>query len=303
VASDHHHVGPASRAAARHAGRVRLAFGVLLVVFVAEAVAAVATGSLALLSDAGHLLTDLLGLGMTLAAIHVASRGDTSRGRTFGLYRLEILAALANALLLFGVAGYVLAEAVDRWDSPPDVPALAVVAVATVGLVANFVALALLRPGAGASLTLEGAYTEVVADTLGSVAVIVGGAVVATTGWDRVDAVVGVAVGLWILPRTARLAGRAVRILLEAAPAGVDLDRLSSDLAALPGVVDVHDVHVWTLTSEMEAASAHLMVAAGTDGHGVLDQARVLLRDDYGLGHATFQVEPDDHTGCDEVTW
>jgi cobalt-zinc-cadmium efflux system protein len=115
--------------------------------------------------------------------------------------------------------------------------------------------------------------------------------------------VVGVAIGLWILPRTYRLARQALRILIEAAPAGVDLERLSADLAALPGVVDVHDVHVWTLTSDMEAASAHLMVRAGTDSHGVLDQARDVLRDGYGVGHATLQVEPDDHTGCDEVSW
>jgi len=274
-----------------------------LAFFLVEAVGAVATGSLALLSDAGHALTDLLGIGMALAAVHLASRAGTGGGRTFGLYRLEILAALANALLLVGVAAYVLVEAVARWGDPPDVPGGAVALLAAAGLAGNLVAMALLRRGAGESLNLEGAYVEVVADSIGSVGVIVSGAVVALTEWTVVDPLVGVAIGVWILPRTARLAGRAVRILLEAAPSGVDLDRLSSDLAALPGVVDVHDVHVWTLTSDMEAASAHLMVAAGTDGHGVLDQARALLREGYGLGHATLQVEPDDHTGCDEVAW
>jgi len=270
---------------------------------VAEAVGGIVTGSLALLSDAGHMLTDVVGLGMALAAIAVASRPSTAPTRTYGLYRLEILAALANAVLLFGVAGYVLVEAVNRLDDAPEIPGVAVLVVASAGLVANLAAFALLRRGAKESLYVEGAYLEVLADTVGSVAVIVGAGVVAATGWTWVDPVVGVAIGLWILPRTYRLGRSALRILIEAAPAGVDLERLSADLAALPGVVDVHDVHVWTLTSDMEAASAHLMVRPGTDSHGVLDQARDVLREGYGVGHATLQVEPDDHTGCDEVSW
>jgi cobalt-zinc-cadmium efflux system protein len=302
-AHDHDHGGAALRAGARHAGRLRAAFAVLVVVLVAEAVGGIVTGSLALLSDAAHMLTDVLGLGMALAAISLASRHSTHPGRTYGLYRLEILAALANAVLLFGVAGYVLVEAMRRLDDAPEIPGAAVLVVATAGLAANLVAYALLRHGARESINVEGAYLEVLADTVGSVGVIVGAAVVAATGWTWVDPVVGVAIGLWILPRTYRLARRALRILIEAAPSGVDLERLAADLAALPGVVDVHDVHVWTLTSEMEAASAHLMVRAGTDSHGVLDQARDVLRDGYGVGHATLQVEPDDHTGCDEVSW
>jgi cobalt-zinc-cadmium efflux system protein len=299
----HDHGDAALRAGARHAGRLRTAFVILVVFFLVEAVAGIATGSLALLSDAGHMLTDVLGLGMALAAIAVANRPSTHPDRTYGLYRLEILAALANALLLFGVAGYVLVEAINRLDDAPQVPGLAVLVVASAGLVANLVAFALLRDGATESINVRGAYLEVLADTVGSIGVIVGAAVVATTGWTWVDPVVGVAIGVWILPRTYRLARQALRILIEAAPAGVDLERLSADLAALPGVVDVHDVHVWTLTSDMEAASAHLMVRAGTDNHGVLDQARDVLRHRYGLGHATLQIEPDDHTGCDEVSW
>ena len=303
MSGDHDHGGAALRSGARHAGRLRLAFGILLVFFVAEAVGGVVTGSLALLSDAGHMLTDVLGLGMALAAIHLASRQNVAPGRTFGLYRLEILAALANAILLFGVAGYVLVEAICRLDDPQEVPGVAVLAIAAAGLVANLVAFALLRRGAAESINVEGAYLEVLADTVGSIGVIVGAGVIAVTGWGWVDPVVGVAIGLWILPRTYRLARQAIRILIEAAPSGVDLPRLSAELTALPGVVDVHDVHVWTLTSEMEAASAHLMVTAGTDTHAVLDQARALLNDRYGLQHATLQIEPEDHTGCDEVHW
>jgi cobalt-zinc-cadmium efflux system protein len=303
MSGDHDHGGVALRAGARHAGRLRAALAILVVFFLIEAAAGLITNSLALLSDAGHMLTDVLGVGMALAAISVANRRSTRPGRTYGLYRLEILAALANAALLFAVACYVLVEAVDRIDGAPEVRGGAVLVVATAGLAANLVAWGLLRAGAAESINVQGAYLEVLADTVGSVGVIAGAVVVSATGWTWVDPVVGVAIGLWILPRTYRLARQALRILIEAAPAGVDLDRLSADLAALPGVVDVHDVHVWTLTSDMEAASAHLMVRAGTDSHGVLDQARDVLRDGYGVGHATLQVEPDDHTGCDEVSW
>ena len=171
------------------------------------------------------------------------------------------------------------------------------------GLVANLVAFWLLREGAKESLNVEGAYLEVLADTIGSVGVIAAAVLLEVFGWAWVDPVIGAGIGLWILPRTWRLGRRAVRVLLQAAPDHVDLDALVADLTGIDGVVDVHDVHVWTLTSEMEAASAHLMVADGADSHGVLDQARHLLADRYGIEHGTFQVEPDSHVGCAEVTW
>lgn len=291
------------RAGERHKGRLLAAFVILATFMVVEVVGALLSGSLALLSDAGHMLTDVLGLGMALAAIQLASRGSSRGHHTFGLYRVEILAALANAVLLCGVAVYVLIEAIGRIGQPPEVHTGLLLVVAGLGLAANLVAFALLREGAKESLNLHGAYLEVLADTVGSVAVIVGGVVIAVTDWRWVDPVLGVAIGLWILPRTWRLGARAVRILVQAAPPGVDLGALNADLAAVPGVVDVHDLHVWTLTSDMEVASAHLMVAVGTDAHGVLDQARVVLREHYGIDHATLQVEPDDHEGCAEVAW
>ena len=299
----HGHGHGRSRPGARHARRLWWALGLTAGVLVLEAAAAVATDSLALLSDAGHVLTDLLGLGMVIGAIHLANRGSGRSSRSFGLYRLEILAALVNAVLLFAVAGYVLVEAVDRTGDAPDVPSGTLLAVAAVGLVANVVAFALLRPGADASLNLRAASLDVLADALASVGVIVAAAVIAVTEWRWVDPVVGAALGMWILPRAAQLAAGALRVLLQAAPAGIDLDRLRSDLAALPDVIDVHDVHVWTLTSEMDVASAHLMIADGAGSHAVLDQARSLLADRYGVAHATLQVEPADHTGCDEVAW
>ena len=303
-AHQHGHGLAHGRAGERHAPRLAAAFAVIAALFVVEAVAAVATGSLALLSDAAHMLTDVLGVGMALAAITLASRGTARRGRSFGLYRLEILAALANAVLLFVVAGYVLVEAVDRLrDGGAEIPTTSVLVVALAGLAANVVAFLLLRRGAAESLNVRGAYLEVVADLVGSVAVIASTIATALTGLDWIDAAAGALLGLWILPRTWRLAGDALRVLLQAAPAGLDLSAVQADLAALPHVVDVHDLHVWTLTSEMDVASAHLMVAAEGDTHAVLDQARQLLADRYAVTHATLQVEPDDHTGCDEISW
>jgi cobalt-zinc-cadmium efflux system protein len=298
-----HGHGAATRAGARHKGRLLAALVVLAVVMVAEVVGAFVANSLALLSDAGHMLTDVAGLGMALAAIHVADRAGADGQRTFGLYRLEILAALANAVLLFAVAVYVVVEAVRRWGDPPDVLVGPMLMIAVLGLVANLVAFALLRAGSQESLNVEGAYLEVLSDLVGSVGVIVAAVVIAVTDWAWVDPLVGVAIGLFILPRTWRLAAQALRILVQAAPAGFDLAGLESELRGVVGVVDVHDLHVWTLTSEMDVASAHLMVGAGTDAHAVLDRARDIMRDGHGIDHATLQVEPDTHRGCDELAW
>ena len=310
ASSDHGHGHGASlaRAGERHRGRLIAAFGVIATFFVVQVVAAVWTNSLALLSDAGHMLTDVVGLGMALAAIQLASRFErrtsaTRSHHTFGLYRLEILAAFVNSLLLFGVALWVLIEAIRRLGAEPEVLGGPMFVVAVLGLVANLVAFALLREGATESINVEGAYLEVLADTVGSIGVIVAALLLQVFGWTWIDSLVGAAIGLWILPRTWRLGRRAVRILLQDAPAHVDLDRLADDLAAIDGVVDVHDLHVWTLTSEMDAVSAHLVTAGGADAHAVLDRARAQLADTYGVTHGTFQIEPDDHRGCDEIAW
>lgn len=301
MSADHNHA-PLS-AGARHKGRLGVALTLLAVFLVVEVVAGLLTNSLALLSDAGHMLTDVLGLGMALAAIQLASSRRERRHRTFGLYRLEILAALTNAVLLFAVAIYVLVEAIRRFSEPPDVLGGPMLIVASLGLAANLVAFFLLRKGAKESLNVEGAYLEVLSDTVGSVGVIIGAIVLSVTGWTWVDPLVGVGIGVWILPRTWRLAGRAVRILVQAAPPGVDLDKIEADLAAIDGVADVHDLHVWTLTSDMEVATAHLMTSAGTDGHAVLDQANFLLGHRHGITHSTLQVEPETHRGCDDLAW
>jgi cobalt-zinc-cadmium efflux system protein len=298
-----HHQHASVRAAERHKGPLLAAFVLLALFMVVEIVAGLAASSLALLSDAGHMVTDVIGVGMALAAIQLASRGTERRHRTFGLYRLEILAALANAVLLGAVACYVVVEAIRRFDDAPEIDDRTMLIVAVAGLLANLVAFALLRAGSKESLNVEGAYLEVLSDTVGSVAVIAGAVVISITGWSWVDPVIAIAIGVWILPRAWRLAARALRIVMQSAPPGLDLDAVAGELSAINGVVDVHDLHVWTLTSDMEVASAHLRVADGSDSHGVLDEARELLRARYRIGHATLQIEPLDHTGCSEVAW
>ena len=304
---DHAHGPSLARAGERHRTPLLISFVLIGSFFVVEAIAGFVTGSLALLSDAGHMLTDVIGLGMALAAIQLASRfgrgDDRSSGHTFGLYRLEILAAFVNALLLFAVAIWVLIEAVRRLFDAPEVLGVPMLIVASLGLLVNIVAFLLLREGSKESLNVEGAYLEVLADTVGSVGVIIAAVLLEAFGWWWADPMVAALIGLWILPRTWRLGRRAVRILLQAAPERIDLAQLTDDLSAIDGVVDVHDLHVWTLTSEMEAASAHLVAAIGTDHHTVLDQARQLLAEQYGIDHGTFQVEPDTHEGCHDVTW
>ncbi|MGK2949404.1 MAG: cation diffusion facilitator family transporter [Acidimicrobiales bacterium] len=303
---DHSHGAGALRAGARHQRRLAISFVLVGAFFVVEAVAGVLTGSLALLADAGHMLTDVVGLGMALAAIQLATRHarKAEAGQhTFGLYRLEILAAFVNAILLLGVAGYVLVEAIRRGTGHTDVDGGPVLVVATLGLAVNLVAFALLRQGSKESLNVEGAYLEVLADTLSSVGVILAAIALEVFGWHWVDPLVGAAIGLWVLPRALRLGGQAVRILLQAAPPGLDLDALRADLAGIDGVLDVHDLHVWTLTSEMESASAHLVVENAASSHAVLDQARAILQTSYHVDHATLQVEPADHEGCDELSW
>ncbi|GHF15821.1 cation efflux system protein [Amycolatopsis deserti] len=299
----HGHQPPGS-ASARHLPRLAAALGLGVAFLVLEAVVGVVTGSLALISDAGHMLTDVLGLAMALTAIVLARRSGPTYRRTFGLYRAEVLAALANAVLLFGVAGYVIFEAVQRFANPPEVPGLPVLLVAVGGLAANLVAFALLRDGSKESLNLRGAYLEVLADLIGSIGVLVSGLITLTTGWRYADALIGVAIGLFVLPRTFTLARRALRILFQHAPAEVDVERISADLAALAGVCDVHDLHVWTLTSGMEVASAHLTLEHEAEPAEVLSAAQTLLKDDYAIEHATLQCEPRESAArCQELSW
>ncbi|MFG1777066.1 cation diffusion facilitator family transporter [Micromonospora sp. NPDC049048] len=300
---DHHH-GSVANAAHRHRGRLWAAFGLLAGLMVVEAVAAFRTGSLALLSDAGHMFTDVLGIGMALAAIAATRRASGDPQRTFGLYRLEVLAALANAMLLSGVAVYVVIEAVRRFGDPPQVLAGPMLVVAVLGLLANVGAFALLRSGAKESINVHGAYLEVLGDLLGSLGVIGAALLIVATGWWWADPLAAVAIGVFILPRTWRLGRAALRILVQAAPEHLQVTAVHDRLAAVPGVAEVHDLHVWTLTSGMEVASAHLTMAPDAEVGAVLRAARDALHDDFKIEHATLQIEPGASSGaCGAVEW
>lgn len=304
MGAGHGHGTPAGSAGGRYRGRLAIALGILLAFLALEVAVGLATSSLALLSDAGHMFTDVLGVGMALAAIATARGTGTSDRRTFGLYRAEVLAALANAVLLCGVAVWVVVEAVGRFAAPPAVPGLPLLLTAAAGLLANVAVLALLRDGATESLNLRGAYLEVLADLVGSVGVLLAGAVTLATGWPFADPLVAIAIGLFVVPRAVGLGRQAVRILVQGAPAHVDVPRVRAELAALPGVLDVHDVHLWTLTSGMEVGSAHLSVDGDADPGAVLSAARHLLADGHGLPHFTIQVEPPGaRTHCAELSW
>jgi cobalt-zinc-cadmium efflux system protein len=272
-----------------------IAFCLTLSFMVVEVVAGLAANSVALLSDALHMGTDVLGLGMALAAVQLAARPAPAH-RTYGTYRLEVLAALANAALLFGVAAYILYEAVQRFQSPEAVASGAMLVVAIIGLGVNLVSFRLLTAGAKESLNVKGAFFEVLSDLLGSLGVIIAAVVVALTGWPYADPLIGAGIGLFILPRTWRLATQAVRILMEAAPPGLDVEQVRADVRGVPGVKDVHDLHIWTLTSGLDAASGHITSEPTADLATVLTAVHDVLADRYDVAHATIQVEPDGFT-------
>ena len=298
----HDHASGHGHGTASAAHRRRLGFGLALTVGVLalEVAGALLSGSLALLADAGHMATDALGIGLALGAVTLAQRPAVGR-RTFGWQRIEVLAAGLNGVLLLGVGGYVVVEAVRRIGDPPDIHSGWMLSVAAVGLVANLVSLAVLHAGQRESLNTRGAYVEVLGDALGSVAVIVAGVLIATTGWTAADVVASLVIGVLVLPRAWALLREALDVLLEAAPRGVDLAQVRAHVLSVDGVLDVHDLHAWTITSGLPVLSAHVVVSdeALADGHGgrVLDALGVCLGDHFDLAHCTFQLESPGHRG------
>lgn len=270
-----------------------------LAILVVEVVGAIASNSLALLADAGHMLTDVAGVGLALLAISFAGRAPTT-GRTFGYLRLEILAAVANAVLLLGIAVFILYQAWQRLADPPEIASGLMLAVALVGLAANAISLYLLRRAQRESLNMRGAYLEVMGDFAGSVAVIVAAVVIATTGWAQADSVASVAIALLILPRTFALLREAADVLLEATPRGVDMDHVRAHILDAPGVVDCHDLHAWTITSGMNVVSAHVVLEEGADPAAALDALCACLSDDFDIEHSTFQLETSDRRRLEE---
>jgi len=258
---------------------------------IAEVVGGVVLNSLALISDAAHMFTDAAALAIALAAIRIARRPADDR-RTFGYHRFEILAAAFNALLLFGVAGYILYEAWRRWSAPPEVQTTGVMVVAAIGLVVNLVSMRLLQAGKDASLNVKGAYLEVWSDLLGSIGVLVGAFVIWLTGWNRIDPLIAVGIGLWVLPRTWVLLHDTLNILLEGVPEGIDIGAVRASLLALPGVTGLHDLHVWALTSGKPSLSVHLVHRAQpADAAKLLAAGRSVLAERHGIRHTTIQLE------------
>lgn len=277
----------------RPRGRLVAVFSLTLVYLAVEIVAGLATNSLALLADAGHMLTDVGGLGLALFAAWVGGRSPGPR-RTYGYYRAEILAALVNATVLLAVSGWVLWEAVARLLAPPPVDGGPVAFVAAVGLVVNVVGVVLLHSQKGESLNLKGAYLEVLSDALASVGVLAAGLVVWLTGWRWVDPAVSVGIGLFILPRTWGLLGEAVGVLLEGTPTGIDTAEVRAAVAAVPGVAGVHDLHLWAITTGVNAASLHVVLADPVRLGEVLTAVHDRLRHAFPIHHVTVQAEPPD---------
>ena len=294
----HSHVPVTAAAGQRH--RLAVVLGLTLAVLVAEVVGSAVSGSLALLADAGHMATDAAGIALALAAVTLAQRPARGR-RTFGWQRVEILAAVANGLLLLGVAAFVVFHAVRRIGHPPEIDSGLMLLVAGVGLVVNVVALSVLHRGRAESLNVRGAYLEVLADALGSVAVIAAGLVIAVTGWTPADTVASLVIGCLVLPRAWHLLREALDVLLEAAPRGVDLADVRTHILGVDGVVGVHDLHAWTITSGLPVLSAHVVITdeALVAGHGgrVLDALCTCLGDHFDVEHCTFQLEAAAHAG------
>ncbi|MEU2261467.1 cation diffusion facilitator family transporter [Streptomyces sp. NPDC019645] len=296
----HGHGGrpPTGTAAAAYRGRLRVALAITLGVMFLEIAGGVLADSLALIADAAHMATDGLGLAMALLAIHFANR-PADASRTFGLARAEILAALANCVLLLGVGGFLLYEAIQRFITPAETKGGVAVSFALVGLAANAVSLFLLKRGQQESLNVHGAYLEVLADALGSVAVLISSAVILATGWQAADPIASLVIGLMIVPRTVKLLRETLNVLLEAAPKGVDMAEVREHIQALPGVLDVHDLHAWTITSGMPVLSAHVVVAPDlldAVGHEkMLHELQSCLGSHFDVEHCTFQLEPGGH--------
>lgn len=297
MSTGHGHAGT------RHRWRLAVSFVLVAAFFVVELATALASGSLTLLSDAGHMAADVVALGAALVATRIATRPDRTGRRTYGSYRAEVFASGLAVLLMLGVAAYVVIEAVRRIGSEPEIAAWPLLVVGGLGLLVNLTALLLLRGGAVESLNVRGAYLEVLADTAGSVGVLVTAGLVAATADAIWDTVIALVIGAFVLVRAVGLGRQVFAVLAQHVPAGMRADDVAAALAATEGVHDVHDLHLWTLTSGMNVATAHLVTIEGADAHDVLDRARDVLRDQHGVAHATLQVEPRSHTGCHEVGW
>ena len=298
-----HGTAASTHAGGRHRWRLTISFCLIAAFFVVELVYGLIADSLALLSDAGHMAADVVALGAALVATRIATREDTTGRRTYGSYRAEVFASGLAVLLMLGVSAYVVIEAIGRIGNDVEVSSGPMLVVGGLGLVVNLIALLLLRGGASESLNVKGAYFEVIADTAGSVGVLVAGVLISATGNPVWDTVVALAIGAFVAVRAVALGRQVLAVLGQHVPADVDIDKVSADLEGVNGVQDVHDLHLWTLTSGMHVATAHLVSADGAEVQPILDDARRVLRDAHGVAHATLQVEPQSSRGCEELDW
>lgn len=298
-----HPPAPSGHAGARYRRRLAIAFGLIATFFVVELVWGLLANSLALISDAGHMAADVVALGAALAATHIATRKDTTGRRTFGSYRAEVFASGLTVLIMLGVAVYVVVEALRRVGDDVDVATGPMIVVGGLGLLVNIIVMFMLRAGAQESLNVKGAYFEVVADTAGSVGVVAAGILIAVTGQGWWDTAVALAIGVFVAVRAVILGRQVLAVLGQQVPEGIDAEQVATDLSSVDGVEDVHDLHIWVLTSGMNVATAHLVSDDPSTFGATLNQARTLLRDTYGIEHATLQIEQTVTRECKELDW
>jgi cobalt-zinc-cadmium efflux system protein len=299
----HGHAPVDAHAGGRHRWRLAVTFGMVAAFFVVELVVGLVAGSLALISDAGHMAADVVALGAALVATKVAARPDSTGRRTYGSYRAEVFASGFTVLIMLGVSAYVVVEAVRRFGTAEEVSTGPMLVVGLIGLAINVLSMLLLRSGAQESLNVKGAYYEVIADAAGSVGVILAGLLVLATDDPVWDTVVALAIGAFVAVRAVQLGRQVLAVLGQHVPAGMEVEAVTADLLAVPGVRDVHDLHVWTLTSGMHVATAHLVVEDHAESQLVLQQAQDVLRTTHRVEHATLQVEDRPTSACHEVTW
>ncbi|MBN9612599.1 MAG: cation transporter [Actinobacteria bacterium] len=291
--------GPgAATATAKHRKRLILVLIITLSVVGVQVAGAAISGSLALLADAGHMITDATGVAIALIASLIAGLPATSK-RTYGYLRVEVLAALANGIVLGVIAVVIFVEAIGRFGSEVEIQSGPMLIAAVIGAIANLVSLLILQSGQKESLNVRGAYLEVLGDLLGSIAVIIAGAVILFTGWNWVDQAASILIALLIVPRAVSLLREVVDVLLEATPRGFDVDAARTHMLAVPGVTEVHDVHAWVLTSGVPAFSAHVTVTDKTwserEYHALLDELKACMREHFEVDHTTLQLEPEGH--------
>lgn len=286
----------------RQANEKRLAIAIALTgtFLIAEVVGGLVFNSLALLSDAAHMMTDVMALIIAFIAIQIGKKAADSK-RTFGYRRFEVLAAVFNAVVLFFVAFYILYEAYERFNQPPEVQTGGMLIVAIIGLIVNLASMRVLQGGSDESLNMKGAYLEVLADMLGSVGVIIAAILIYVTKIPQIDSILAVLIGFWVLPRTWKLLSESFHVLLEGVPAGVELQKVQSELGAVAGVKDVHDLHIWSVTTGQNSLTAHLLVDQDADEAFILARANEIATT-FGIAHATVQIERT-HIGTEAPVW